>query len=120
VRDPEKLRVFRMAEDLAVAAYVATAEFPAAERFGLTAQIRRAAVSIGSNIAEGCHRQGSRALIAFLYNALGSAGELHFQIKLSIRLGFDHRDELAGLLAMTISCKKMISRLIVRLRQNAD
>jgi four helix bundle protein len=116
MRDPDKLKVFAAAEELALAAYRTTAGFPAVERFGLTAQIRRAAVSIGSNIAEGCHRQGSRALVAFLHQSLGSTGELQFQIRISCRLGFGNEGELKSLLARTIACKKMIARLIVRLR----
>jgi len=116
VRDPEKLKVFGAAEELAVAAYRATAKFPAAERFGLTSQIRRAAVSIGSNIAEGCHRQGSRALVAFMHQSLGSTGEMQFQIRLAVRLRFGNEAELKYLLARTIACKKMIARLIVQLR----
>ena len=116
MRDPDKLKIFAAAEELAVAAYRATASFPAAERFGLTAQIRRAAVSIGSNIAEGCHRQGSRALAAFLHQSLGSTGEMQFQLRISLRLGFGSEGELRSLLARTMACKKMITRLIVRLR----
>jgi four helix bundle protein len=116
MRDPDKLNVFAAAEELALAAYRTTAGFPAVERFGLTAQIRRTAVSIGSNIAEGCHRQGSRALAAFLHQSLGSTGEMQFQIRLAVRLGFGNEAELKSLLARTIACKKMIARLIVRLR----
>jgi four helix bundle protein len=116
MRDPDKLKIYAAAEGLALAAYRATSSFPAAERFGLTAQIRRAAVSIGSNIAEGRHRQGSRALAPFLHQSLGSTGEMQFQIRLAVRLGFGNEAELKSLLARTIACKKMIARLIVRLR----
>src|SRR5689334_16419611 len=119
-RNPNKLRVYAGAEELVVSLYAATARFPTAERFGLTAQMRRAAVSIGSNIAEGCHRQGSRALTAFLYNALGSAAELQFQLRVAHRLEFGVTDELASLAARVTECKKMLSRLIVSLRADDE
>jgi four helix bundle protein len=103
-----------------LATYAATARFPSTERFGLTVQMRRAAVSIGSNIVEGCHRAGNRAFLAFLFNALGSAAELQFQGELALALGFGDRAELASLHARATDCKKMLSRLIARLRRSVD
>jgi four helix bundle protein len=63
MRNPADLRVLGEARELAIETYLSTARFPGAERFGLTAQMRRAAVSIGSNIVEGCHRAGNRAFV---------------------------------------------------------
>ena len=83
--NPDKLRVARDAEDLADLIYDFTAQFPRDERFGLTAQMRRAAVSVGSNIFEGCGRRGSKAFVAFLYNASGSGSELLFQTRFARR-----------------------------------
>jgi len=105
---------------LAVATYAATAHFPDEERFSLTAQMRRAAISVGSNIVEGCHRSGKRALIAFLHNALGSAAELEFQIELAMRLEFGKRSELEALHTQSTDCKKMLSRLIAALRSRGN
>ena len=116
MRDPAKLRVVGEARDLALATYAATASFPSAERFGLTAQMRRAGVSIGSNIVEGCHRAGNRAFVVFLYNALGSAAELQFQIELALQLNFGDRAQLESLHARATDCKKMLARLVARLR----
>jgi four helix bundle protein len=59
MQDAQKLLVYREARELAVAIYRLTARFPPDERFGLVQQLRRAAVSVGSNIAEGCGRKGS-------------------------------------------------------------
>ena len=83
--NPDKLRVARDSEDLADLIYDFTAAFPRDERFGLTAQMRKAAVSVGSNIFEGCGRRGSKAFVAFLYNASGSGSELLFQTRFAKR-----------------------------------
>ena len=83
-----------MAEELAVLVYQYVREFPAAERLALSAQMRRAAVSVGSNIFEGCGLRTSKALIASLYIAQGSASELAFQLRVARRNGFGN-DTLA-------------------------
>jgi four helix bundle protein len=119
MRDPSKLTVFAEARKLAIATYAATAPFPDAERFGLISQMRRAAVSVGGNIVEGCHRAGNRAFIAFLHNALSSVAELHYYIDLAAELGFGRREELDALFARATSCKK-IARLIANLRGRGD
>ena len=120
MRDPTKLRVLGEARTLAVATYGATARFPRDERFGLTAQMRRAAVSIGSNVIEGCHRSGNRALIVFLHNALGSAAELQFQIELAVCLKYGQRSDLMALHEQATRCKKMLSKLITTLRSRGN
>ena len=85
MQNPDNLRVSQYAEALAILVYDYTAAFPSDERFGLTAQMRRAAVSVGSNIFEGCGRQSNKGLVAFLYIAYGSAGELTFQTRIAVR-----------------------------------
>jgi four helix bundle protein len=82
MQDPKRLRVMGEARALAVHVYRLTHQFPRDERFGLTAQIRRAAVGIGSNSAEGCGRRGDGELLHYLYTASGSASELAFQLAL--------------------------------------
>ena len=79
MQNPANLRVTARARALASSVYRATGDFPLGERFGLTAQMRRAAVSIGSNIAEGCGRSGDKEFVHFLHIALGSVSELEFQ-----------------------------------------
>ncbi len=81
----QNLRVAEQATKLAVSVYRMASAFPTDERFGITAQMRRAAVSVGSNIAEGCGRRGNRELLQFLYIASGSASELAFQLQLADR-----------------------------------
>jgi len=117
MQNPNNLRVLKHARSLVVDVYNATAPLPADERFGLCAQMRRAAVSIGSNIAEGCGRSGDRELIQFLHMALGSASELEVQLLLAVELNL-LSEEGAGQLAAPVSeVKRMLAGLIKALRK---
>jgi len=109
------LRVTGEALELARLAYAATARFPKEERFGLIAQMRGAAVSIGSNIAEGCGRSTNAALRSFLHNALGSLSELEFQIVLCGRLALGDAVELESLARQLGKVRGMLVMLIARM-----
>ena len=87
-RNPEKLRVFHLADGLIIDVYGATSAFPADERYGLRAQIRRAAVSTAANIVEGCARRKTGEYANFVNVAAGSAAETRYLIRVSCRLGF--------------------------------
>ncbi|HYC61261.1 MAG TPA: four helix bundle protein [Thermoanaerobaculia bacterium] len=91
------LSVWQDGMTLAVKIYAATKMFPAEERFGIVQQMRRAAVSIPSNIAEGYGRQTPRQRYNFLENALGSVFELETQTELSSRLEFLSADQFQPL-----------------------
>jgi four helix bundle protein len=98
-RSHRDLPVWQQAMSLVECVYRLTVAFPDEERFGLTSQLRRAAVSIPSNIAEGAARSSTGELGHYLGIALGSAAELETQLELAKRLGFtDNTDEAISLL----------------------
>ena len=82
------LDVWKFSMDLVELVYQETAKFPKEERYGLTSQMRRAAVSIPSNIAEGSGRKGDKELVQFIAIALGSIAELETQYMIAVRLQF--------------------------------
>jgi four helix bundle protein len=86
VRSFRDLEVWRLGLDLVQSVYECTATFPKSETFGLSAQMRGAAVSIPSNIAEGQARNSSKQFLQFLSFALGSLAELETQLELAARL----------------------------------
>ena len=114
MQDPDKLRVTHEARSLAVNVYRATAAFPNEERYGIAAQLRRAAVGIGSNISEGCGRSGNRELLHDLYSAHASTNEVAFQITVAQALDLGSRDQLVALLEQTRQVGSMLNRLTVR------
>ena len=116
MRNPEKLDVAIEARKLAVLTYKTTEHFPRSELYGLTSQMRRAAVSIGSNIAEGCGRSTEKAFRNCLDQAMGEAGELKFQCLIAADLEYGDTKQVALLGGETERMKKMLSRLIVAVR----
>jgi four helix bundle protein len=83
LKDFRKLEIWQKSYQLTLEIYKVTKTFPKDEMFGLTSQMRRAAVSIPSNIAEGCGRDGDAELARFLSIAMGSASELECQLQMS-------------------------------------
>ena len=116
MQNPENLAVYEYAHRLAVATYRHTESFPAAERVGITSQLRRAAVSLTSNIAEGCGRRSNRELLTYLYIAAGSANELTCQIRIAVDLGYGDAASAKHLSSESKRVSKMLSRLITYLR----
>lgn len=100
------LDVWKKSMDLVVKVYQITQLFPDTEKFGLTSQMRRSAVSIPSNIAEGAARKGDKELIQFLYISIGSLSELETQYLIALRLGFITKDDV--LEVQMIEVKKLV------------
>ncbi len=84
----KELTVWKKAMDVTVKAYTITASFPKEEKYGLTSQIQRAAVSVSSNIAEGCGRFSDKELKHFVSISMGSSYELETQMILAFKLGY--------------------------------
>jgi len=88
----EDLDVFKLAHELTLEIYKITEMFPENERYGLTSQMRRAAMSIGSNLMEGSHRFSKKEYKYFIGISRGSAGELKYQLFLSKDLSYINID----------------------------
>ena len=113
------LKVWQLAMDLVQDIYASTKRFPRDERFGLTAQIRRAAVSIPSNIGEGQRRKRRKAFLNHLDIALGSQAEVEVQLDIARRVGFLDADDYRRLLQQVEEVGRMLNGLITSL-QPAD
>lgn len=117
MRDFEQIQVGAKAHALTLAVYEVTGAFPGDERFGLTSQVRRAASSIGSNIAEGCGRDSDADFARFLHIAAGSASELEYQLLLARDLGYLAPAKHAELRASCREVRRMLYAFIEYLRR---
>ena len=118
MKDFRNLIVWEKGHRLVLETYKVTKRFPQEEKFGLTSQIRRAAASVPTNIAEGCGRSGDADFRRFLDIAMGSASELEYLLYLSGDLGFMEAADSKRLLVDVAEVKRMLSALIVKLRAN--
>src|SRR5579872_219204 len=110
----EDLKVWRRAMDLVVQVYRCTASFPKHEIYGLTSQMRRSAVSVPSNIAEGKGRFYRKELLQFLFHARGSLLELRTQITIARELGFLSAPEGESLTQHACEVGRLLNGLINR------
>jgi four helix bundle protein len=107
VRSFRDLEVWRLGLDLVQSVYKCTATFPRSETFGLAAQMRAAAVSIPSNIAEGQARNSTKQFLQFLSFALGSLAELETQLELATRLEYGGDEVDCALAQVSLLGKKL-------------
>jgi four helix bundle protein len=112
MRDFRELKVWHKAHSLTLDVYCATKTFPREELYGLTSQIRRAAASIGANIAEGSGKSSRADLARYLQIALGSASELENHLLLSRDLGYSISEVHEQLSHQVTETKKMLSGFV--------
>jgi four helix bundle protein len=110
-RDYHDLLVWKKGMTLAKQIYQITQAFPDTERFGLVTQMRRAAVSVPSNIAEGQARNTTGEFVQFLSHAVGSVSELDTQLTLSVELGYCSRGKEQEAQALILELRKMLTAL---------
>jgi four helix bundle protein len=115
MKDFRQLKVWQKSHELVLALYQITASFPRAENYGLTAQIRRAAASIPSNLAEGCGREGDAELARFCCIARGSASELEYHLLLSRDLKLIQPNDYEKLQQQITEIKRMLTVFVQKL-----
>ncbi len=119
MRDFRELNVWKKAHSLTLRLYKITRDFPSGERFGLTAQLRRSAASIPTNIAEGCGRGGEKELARFMSIAAGSASEVEYQLLLACDLKYMNERIHEEFNQQINEIKKMLNGFIQKLTANA-
>ncbi len=120
IKSYRDLEVWKKAMDLTVAIYQLTEAFPESQRYGLSSQIQRAAVSVPSNIAEGHGRGHRKEYVHHLWMANGSLKELETQLTLAVRLSFANKDISTKIWAETKTVGVMLRRLIDSLSSPSD
>jgi four helix bundle protein len=116
VRDYRDLIVWQKSMDLVAEVYRLTRGFPREELFGLTSQVRRAAVSIPSNIAEGQARQSTAEFRRFLSIAQGSRAEVETQLLIAVRLNYSTESDVQTAVSLLTEIQKMLAVLQTRLQ----
>lgn len=117
LRNFRELKVWQMAKEIAVSIYKITRQFPQEELYGLSSQMRRAAISISSNIAEGFNRFYKKDYQRFLMIALGSCGELESQMEVGTALGYVSKDALSALTEKLNHENRMLRKLHSRMNE---
>jgi four helix bundle protein len=112
MRNHHKLIVFGLADRLAILVYRYTKSFPQAERYGLTAQLRRAAVSVAANIVEAAARPSRADYARLLAIAYGSARELEYEISIADRLGYFRAPEAAEVADLASQASRALRALV--------
>jgi four helix bundle protein len=115
----EDLVVWQKGMLLAKKTYQLTRTFPSEEKFGLVSQMRRAAISVPSNIAEGQARHTTREFVQFLSHAEGSVAELNTQLLLSVELGFCSKDQTREPIELARELRRMLNALRRKLESAA-
>ncbi len=112
IKDYKDLIAWQKGMHLVEAVYRLSALFPREERFGLTAQMRRAAVGIASNIAEGHSRPSRNEYVRFLHMGAGSANEVETQALIAVRLGFVSQEQAAEVVDLSREVQRIVRGLV--------
>jgi four helix bundle protein len=120
MRNYRDLQVWGKAHNLTLALYRVSQGFPREEIFGITSQLRRAAVSIGANLAEGCGRRTSSELARFVRIAMGSASELDYHLLLSRDLGFMDGDDFERTSIDLTEVRKMLTSFLSTIEEQIE
>ena len=119
-RDFRNIKAWQYADESAVAVYARTKSFPKEELYGLTSQLRRAVVSVASNIAEGASRRYKREYLHFLYIAKGSMAEIEYLLHFSSRVGYLKDDEYKQLEQTRAQAVRTLQGLISSVQREID
>ncbi len=119
MRDYRKLRAFELADQLAMAVYKSTATFPKEEMFGLTSQLRRAAVSGPSNIVEGSAKSSQADYVRFLEISYGSVCEVEYQLSLAQRLSYLDEKAATEVIAIANETGRVLNGLLRSLKSGS-
>jgi four helix bundle protein len=119
-RDFKNIKAWQSADNLAVSVYSKTKSFPREDLYGITSQLRRASVSVSTNIAEGANREHKRDYLKFPYIARGSMAETEYLLHLSRRLEYLQDDEYKKLDDMRIEAAKTLHGLITAVKKEVE
>jgi four helix bundle protein len=120
LKDFKELKVWHKAYALSLAVYEQSRKFPKEELYGLTSQLRRAAVSVGANIAEGCGRRSDGEFIRFLQIARGSASEMEHHLLLARDLKFLANETHRDLEKKLLEVQRMLTSLVISIEQGVQ
>ena len=118
MRNFRLLNIWQTGFQISIKCYEITRSFPGEEKFGLSTQIQKAAVSIPSNIAEGCSRESVKDFIRFLSIAIGSAFELETQLLIASALLYGNQELITDTLSLLTTEEKMLNNFIKTLKQD--
>jgi four helix bundle protein len=116
LRDFHQLKVWEKAHAFTLSIYKISSVFPKEELYGLTSQVRRAALSIPANIAEGCGKDGEADLARYFQISMGSSSELEYELLLAHDLGYIHQEQYELLILDLTEIRKMLNSFLQRLR----
>jgi len=119
-KDYTKLKVWELADKLAIMVYQLTKSFPKSEIFGLTSQMRRSAISVPANIAEGSGRKYQKELLQFLYISSSSLKELSYYIHISKNLSYFNKEDYEKVYSLSEETSRVLRGLINKVERDLN